>query len=283
MPIRGIRGLVLGAVVCCAVVSRADASLDGHTLTTTGFHGTAPDMTAIVGPVDSVVGPGVELASFGWSSFVSIDFSDMRIRITLNTDQPFGYFEVLRFTDTNGTIPDFTAVSIDPSTSYAGFDASRIHFTADLIDLNLTALYGLQGQQIVLDLSGSPVPLDIPVDIRPGGCANVLPTTSTNLLPVAIPGGPTFDPSRIDPASIRLRGVAAVGARLADASGAECGSGPDGSLDLLVAFRIPEIVATLGAVTHGETRALVLTGELEQEFGGTAVQGEDVVVLLVPR
>ena len=85
---RLIVGLV--AVFLTATSPVQAALLDGQTVQTSDFHGTAPDMTAIVGPVSSVVGTGVELTSFGWSGFVNVDFSDTNILSTAATDQPFG-------------------------------------------------------------------------------------------------------------------------------------------------------------------------------------------------
>ena len=64
--------------------------------------------------------------NFGWSGFLNIDFSDTNILISLATDQPLGFFEVIRFFDVNGTIPAFTDISVNPATNYAGFDASLI-------------------------------------------------------------------------------------------------------------------------------------------------------------
>ena len=88
------------AVVCLAMISQGPAAaplLDGQTIQTTDFHGTAPDTTAIVGPESSVVGPGTELMSFGWLGFLNINFSDTNILITAATDQPSGFLEVLQF------------------------------------------------------------------------------------------------------------------------------------------------------------------------------------------
>ena len=148
------------AVVCLGMISQGPAAaplLEGQTIQTTNFHGTAPDATVPVGPVSSVVGPGTELMSFGFSDFLNINFSDTNILITAATDQPFGFLETIRFFDAIGNIPAFTNISINPSTNYAGFDASGIvSFDSDLIEINLTNLIGLQGQQISLDLTAAP-------------------------------------------------------------------------------------------------------------------------------
>jgi hypothetical protein len=59
---------------------------------------------------------------------------------------------VLRFADTFGTISRIASITVDPATNFAGFDASRLHMTANSIDVNLTALSGQRGQQILLNI-----------------------------------------------------------------------------------------------------------------------------------
>jgi hypothetical protein len=157
------------AVVCLAMLSQGPAAaalLDGKTIQTTDFHGTAPDTNVTIGPVSSVVGPGTELMGFGWLDFLNIDFSDTNILISAATDQPFGFFELIRFFDAIGNIPAFTDISVNPSTNYAGFDASQIaFFDSDRIEINLTGLNGLQGQQISLDLIAAPAQVPEPATV----------------------------------------------------------------------------------------------------------------------
>jgi hypothetical protein len=276
------------AGACLAVTPPAHtALLDGQTVAAFHLHQTAPDMTAVFGPIQSVVGPNVEYVNFGFSGFVNIDVTDTRIVITLNIDQPAGFADTLIIADANGTIPAFTSVTVNPLTNYAGFDASRVSLTPELINLNLTALNGVAGQQIVLDLTGAeeppppPQPQVVDVDIQPGDCSNVLRTNG--FLQVAIRGSASLDVSQIDPASVRLQGVAAVRSKTVDAAGASCDAQPDGLLDLVFSFRSSDIVAALAPVTHGETRLLTLTGQLKEEFGGTNIQGEDSVVVRLVR
>jgi hypothetical protein len=85
---------------CLAIVASLSAMassaqgllLDGQTVATTHFHGTGPDKTDAIGPVNSVVGAGVELTNFGWpspgSGLLRIDLSDRRIVITATADAP---------------------------------------------------------------------------------------------------------------------------------------------------------------------------------------------------
>lgn len=140
------------AVLPLRCVAGGPGTLIGHVVSTTDYHGIAADHTQILGPHDTVVGDGVELVN-GFGGFATIDFSGATIRIVAATDQPFGYFELLRFADSNGTISSIASVTVDPATNYAGFDASRLTFTADRIDVNLTGLAGQQGQQILLNIT----------------------------------------------------------------------------------------------------------------------------------
>jgi hypothetical protein len=145
---------IIGTLASVSPLPVDAALLEGQTVETTDTHGTAPDTNVIIGPVSRVVGPGVELTNFGFEDFVNINFSDTNILITLTKDQPFGFLEILTFIDANGTIPAFTSVTLNSATNWIGFDASGIDLVdSDRIDVNLTGLVGLQGQQISLDLS----------------------------------------------------------------------------------------------------------------------------------
>lgn len=125
----------------------------GQEIATTDFHGTAPDTTAAFGPIISVIGDGVELTEALAGGFATIDFTATTIRITAATDQPFGYFELLRFFDVNGTIGPFVSAALDPATDYAGIDSSRIFVAPQYIEVNLTGLTGKRGQQLLLNVT----------------------------------------------------------------------------------------------------------------------------------
>jgi hypothetical protein len=56
--------------------------------------------------------------------------------------------------------------------------------------------------------------------------------------------------------------------------------GWDGFLDLTLKFDTQEVVAALGDVSDGDVLVLQLTGNLQEDFGGTPIVGEDVVVIL---
>lgn len=142
--------------------------------------------------------------------------------------------------------------------------------------------------------SECPVPehFNVALDIKPQSCPNNLNTKSRGVLPVAMLGTYDFDVTQIDPASIRLMDVAPLRSALEDIAtpfeplvGKEdeldCTDlGPDGYLDLTLKFDTQEVVDAIGDVEDGDVAVLTLTGNLKDEFGGTPIQGEDVVVIL---
>jgi hypothetical protein len=132
--------------------------------------------------------------------------------------------------------------------------------------------------------------LPVAVDIKPTSCPNPLNTKSQGVIPVAILGSAGVDVLDIDPASVRLEGVAPlrwawedVAAPKAPFQGkTDCNrdcttAGPDGILDLTFKFDTQQIVPALGALTDGSCRTLHLTGELED---GLRIEGEDVMKIL---
>lgn len=144
--------LVLLSAACLALPLSAGL-LEGDTIQTTYLY---PNTSTIYsGPVNSVVGPGLELTNF--AGVVNIDFSDTNILITLTRNAGINNvaFDGLRFFDVNGAIPSFTSVTLDPSTNYAGMTQSRVTFDANTIFVNVEDLPGLKGQTISLDISAA--------------------------------------------------------------------------------------------------------------------------------
>jgi hypothetical protein len=118
--------------------------------------------------------------------------------------------------------------------------------------------------------------LEISVDIKPQSCPNPINVNGKGVLPVAILGSEVFDVTEIDPASVRLEGVAPLTWAWEDAAEPGC-SGPDGYLDLTLKFKTQEIVAALGEVYDGEVHSLELTGTL---LDSTPIVGSDEVWLI---
>jgi hypothetical protein len=135
-------------------------------------------------------------------------------------------------------------------------------------------------------------PMAVPVDIKPQSCRNPFNVDKKGVMPVAILGTEEFDVTQIDPASIRLEGVAPLRWALEDVAtpfepyiGKEGAfacttAGPDGYLDLTLKFDAQEIAAEVPEPADGEVLLLWLTGRLKEEFGGKEIVGQDVVVIL---
>ena len=148
------RTVVLVLLAWIFSMSTAGAQLlQGKTVSTIANHGSSPDKSTVFGPAETVVGPDIELVDFGFDGFLEIDYSDMNIRITANSDQPFGYWETVQVSDITESIADFTSVSINPETNWAGFSDARIVVSPDSITINLGSLNGLQGQIVSLDVN----------------------------------------------------------------------------------------------------------------------------------
>ena len=133
----------------------------------------------------------------------------------------------------------------------------------------------------------------VPVDIKPQGCPNRWNIKSEGVLPAAILGTQDFDVTTVDPASIRLQGVAPLRYAIEDVAtpyepytgktkASDCSAqGPDGHKDLTLKFDSRELLASLGREPDdGEVLTLILTASLKEAAGGTGIQGEDVVVVL---
>jgi probable HAF family extracellular repeat protein len=136
-----------------------------------------------------------------------------------------------------------------------------------------------------------PSHIKVAVDIKPGSCPNPINVKSKGVLPVAILGTDDFDVTQIDLASVRLAGVAPIRSGFEDVAtpfepytgkenADDCNEfGPDGYTDLTMKFDKQEIVAAMGEVEDGQVLVLQLTGNLKEEFDGTPIEGEDVVVI----
>jgi len=155
------------------------------------------------------------------------------------------------------------------------------------------AMMGVMRRSVIIE--GPPASIEIPVDIKPGGCPNPLNSASRGALPVAILGTNSLDIAKLDPASIQLAGVSALRWSREDvaapfrpltgkARATDCtAAGPDRLEDLTLKFDTQAIVAALSSLTARQIRVVKLTGKLKSEFGGTPIIGEDVVVILKKR
>lgn len=166
--LRGWRTLVVCIVWNNCLILVADAALfEGKVMEADLIRRTAPeDLHALVSSDPFVVGPQVELEGFGehlsvppfLPALLNIDISDKSILITLAIDQPLSVEELLLIRDANLTIFPITGATTNPATNWAGFTQSRVSTGSNIVQVNLAGLQGLAGQQILLDVSGTPEP-----------------------------------------------------------------------------------------------------------------------------
>jgi len=162
-----------------------------------------------------------------------------------------------------------------------------------VVGLRVTNSFGESDEvDTVVNVIQPPATRAVAVDIKPQSCPNPISTSDKGVLPVAILGSDTFYVSQIDPASVKLEGVAPLRWALEDIAAPyepflgkediyDCNeAGPDGFLDLTLKFKMQEVVAALGEVNDGDVLVLHLTGNLLEEYGGTPIVGEDVVWIL---
>ncbi len=147
---------------------------------------------------------------------------------------------------------------------------------------------------LTLEKSSPETPIiSVFIDIKPSSCPNPLNVGSKGVLPVAVLGTYDFDVTTIDPASIRIKlnseddGVAPVRWNYEDVAtpfeGELCDChdlNGDGLMDLTLKFKTQEVVALSLEDHGGETLPLTITGNLKEEDGGTAIEGQDCVWVL---
>ena len=123
--------------------------------------------------------------------------------------------------------------------------------------------------------------IQVSVDIKPSSCPNPLNVKDKGVLPVAVLGTEDFDVFDIDPASIRLEGVAPIRSSYEDTDDCDCKKkGPDGYIDIVLQFNTQEIVAALDSVYDGDELLLTITGETHD---GTLIEGTDFVIIIAQK
>jgi hypothetical protein len=130
----------------------------------------------------------------------------------------------------------------------------------------------------------------VDIDIKPRSCRTPMNVKARGVLPIAVLGTGEFDVTQLDPTTLRLEGVPALRWSLRDVATPYEGTpedaydctneGPDRWDDLTLKFNNQEVVRALGDVEDGDVLLLTLTGNLREEYGGSAIEGQDVVVIL---
>lgn len=109
-----------------------------------------------------VVGAGVEITQMLFGLAVSLDVTGNQVLIDFDVSTQFGAaaFNGFALSDALGTIDALTSASVDASSNLAGFDATRVSFTADSLWVNLQGLTVDPDMQLVLNIGfgGGTVP-----------------------------------------------------------------------------------------------------------------------------
>ncbi|NIP83320.1 MAG: hypothetical protein GWM90_30480 [Gemmatimonadetes bacterium] len=132
--------------------------------------------------------------------------------------------------------------------------------------------------------------MSVPVDVKPGSCPTPVNLRGRGVVPVAVAGTAELDVSQIDPATIKLAGVAPLRWAYEDVTTPvdpytgktvdDCtDAGSDGIMDVALKFSKEELAGAISAEAPQGEFTLTVTGSLLPEFGGTPIEGEDVVLI----
>lgn len=125
------------------------------------------------------------------------------------------------------------------------------------------------GEMLLLPADDDPVVHKVAVDIKPDSATNPFNIKAQGMLPVAVLGSAEVAAGQVDPASLKLAGVAPVRYEVVDLQG-------DGYADLVLHFRDQDVARVLAGVPDGEVVGLELTGVLRD---GTLLKGTDTVTV----
>jgi hypothetical protein len=122
-------------------------------------------------------------------------------------------------------------------------------------------------------------------DIKPTSCPNPFNPESRGLVSAAILGSADLDVTHVDPASIRLEGVAAIRHAIDDVATPFVGDeqcdcttdGRDGFADLTLKFRTPELAIAIAPIDLRQLRTLTFTGRF---WDGTPFECTDCMKIL---
>ena len=138
--------------------------------------------------------------------------------------------------------------------------------------------------------------INVNLDLKPGSCPNPLSVKARGVVPYAVLGSQDLDVHTIDPVTLRVEGVAPLRWAVEDVAAPagiingkddcveDCTEdGADGYEDLTLKLDARELIQALGGIEDGDCLVVTITGNLKEEFGGTAVLGEDVVFIRKQR
>jgi len=126
--------------------------------------------------------------------------------------------------------------------------------------------------------AGKCKPIKVDIDIKPGSYPNAINLGSQGLIPVAILSSVDFDATTVDPDTVELAGAdVAVRGKSNKYMAHKEDVNEDGLLDLVCQVA----TANLDPDSLQDGYA-ILTGNLLEEFGGTAIEGWDEITIVPP-
>ena len=150
------RGYAILVFLCIITLNTAHAQFTGHTVSCDRRYPTDTRVPSkygqqVIAAKGSyfLAGPsGIKVTG----TQITITLSALYNKYTFKNTTYNGY----RLTATDGTTPAITSVTIDDQTHITGFDASRISFTSEYVQVNLAGLtFGLK-DRVVLDVAFAP-------------------------------------------------------------------------------------------------------------------------------
>lgn len=166
------RAVTTGLACALGLFASAGASaatFDGATIRGSAAFPTLSGPTT-AGPVDRVVGAGVEFVNGDFRPFSgpSFDFGGSTITITHSENGHLGgTFNGYTFTDLNDSLADFGSFSVlSDSTGFFSGDPSRIFFDADTLFINFQDLsFATADEQIVLEVGFDTAVVPLPATL----------------------------------------------------------------------------------------------------------------------
>ena len=142
-------------VTALAISAAANAGFLGHTVSAFASYPTLVAPTDTAGPINKVVGAGIEFNDGQFQPFFgpSFDFDDTKITIThAQTSHASASFNGYTFFDVFGTIDTISAVTVlNDSTGFFSGDPSRVFFDANHVFVNFQDLsFGGQNNRTIV-------------------------------------------------------------------------------------------------------------------------------------
>ena len=240
---------------------------------------------------DTHTGSNINLYNFSQQpeAVITVNFIEPVTRVGFDAASTYGdeiTVKVYRNGSETGTI-----IRMPSSKIFIGMEDPE---GIDAIDISGNGYFSILNNVLFIDnfrFGGvpetGPAVIEVTMNVKPPNCLGAsINMKSQGVTPVVIAGSEDFDVTKIDSSSLRLLGVAPVRTAIEDVP--LCGSPEsDGFLDLTLKFDTQELVQAMGAslvkgqtLEDGSWLPLQLNGSLLEEWGGTAIEGEDTVTLV---